>query len=222
MNKTELIEIVNTVVEARIKKILPKLVKDEVEKIKNEILADTKKYVEKEIKSVIKSVKVQSKLQTEINNIIDDDSDVIMANLITDSETDADINSEIASREQSKKLFSKNPAINDIMNGMINKKRPANPTQMEEYKKLLSEEYQDMETFSFDSRNLAAVANRTAMVPTSPNGSVPKAIGQEILKKEIELQSGSPEIANAMVKDYRAILKKADEMAKQRYRNGAI
>jgi septum formation topological specificity factor MinE len=222
MNKTELIDIINTVVEARIKKLLPKLIKDEIQKMRNDILDDIKKYVEKEIKSSLKSVKVQSKLQTEISQVADDDDsdifDINMAGLITDAETDH----QNVAPKPSEKIFSKNAAINDIMNSMVRNKRPPNPAQMEEYKKLLSEEYQDMETFSFDSRNLASIANRTAMVPAASNGTVPKEIGQEILKNEIVAQTGKPEIANAMIKDYRAILKKADEIAKQTHRTGRI
>lgn len=220
MDKKQLIEIINIVVEARIKKILPRILKEETEKIKKEMQEEFKM----QLLSELKSSNLKSKLQTEIDLSENEDLDIPDMTNILDLQQEPIQQEEMDnSIRRKEKIFSKNPEINRIMSDMAyNKKLPAaedSALLLEDYKKSLQAEYEDMETFSFDTKNIASIANRTAMVPQQKNASVPKEIGQEILKQQIVAQTGKPEIANAMVKDYRSLLKKVEQGA-QKYRAG--
>jgi hypothetical protein len=87
-----------------------------------------------------------------------------------------------------------------------------------DYERIISEmtgtdeQMQDVETLNFNSSNMRSIIGGLTPIK-SPNSSPSSADGRA-LKLQIAAESGNPELANIMVKDYREVLKKAAEKAK--------
>lgn len=192
MNKDELIKIINALVDARVKKIIRENMEQVGVKLKKELL---------------EHMKVQ-KLQLDSDNfnlkgLLDDNDDVIDKK-------------QKASEKLSSRIYSKDPKLNAILQQTAEelKTSPNNGTvPMDEYKKILSEEYSDsdlMRTFNFNTSDMNAIANK--QITPEIEGKV----ALEVAKKQVEAQTGNSEIASAIFKDYRGLMKKVEEKSKSK------
>lgn len=105
--------------------------------------------------------------------------------------------------------FSKNSVINKILNETAANFQPLPKVAGDisgDYKAMLSGEYDGIENeFTFNSKNMMDVVNRTkSPVKASTNN----------LKQEILNSGAPPEIANVMIKDYRTLMKKQNDIKK--------
>ena len=189
MNKDELIKIVNALVDARAKRIISENIEQISVKVKKEILEQMKTQ-----KTHLNSNRMDLKNLLGMDDSFDDKL--------------------VSNKKNQSKTYSKDPKINAILRQTaeeLHTSPNSSNAPLDEYKKLLSEEYSDsdlMKTFNFDTSDMNAIASKR-ITP-----EIEGKVALEIAKKQVEAQTGSPEIAQAMFKDYRSLMKKVDEKAK--------
>jgi hypothetical protein len=195
MNKNDFIKLVNILVEKKIKELLPKMIEDEI-----------KKHTESGIQPDAQDFENDDDLKNLIPNTNYRDS------ILRDGSTKKGAQTE-------GKKWSKNSAINKILNETAQsfKPLPKDPTDTlsgGNYQQMLSEEYENVgDEFTFNTKNMTDVVNRTPVTPGKP------AVNN--LKNELLQEPGAaPEIVNAMVKDYSKMLKKIDKSAKAKRGGG--
>jgi len=189
MNKNDFIKLVNIIVEKKMKELLPQMIEDEV-----------KKHMESGIQPDEDDFANDDDLKSLIPNFDYRDS------ILRDGSTKKGTQTE-------GKNWSKNSAINKILNETAEsfKPLPKDPTDTlagGNYQQMLSEEYENFgDEFTFNTKNMSDIVNRTPVAPGKP------AINK--LKNELAQEPGAaPEIVNAMVKDYSKLLKKIDKTSK--------
>ena len=217
MNKDEFIKIVNVMIDARIKKLLPALIKKEMAKIKEELSEGT------------------FALPDDINvsEILNEDV-VISKRQARDEERASSLVSLSPKQPPQRPLkpitttFSKDPALNRILQQTAEeirsgKTKPANDaSSIDQYKQILAEQYiaaeqagEDMETFTFDTSRIPDLASMKAMRPSKPISSeIEKKIALEVGKQQVTAMTGNEELGNVMIRDYRDLMKKVDEKSK--------
>ena len=191
MDKVQLIKIINEVVEYKLKKLVPQIEKRLRESIEKELL--TAKVQEDEepsdFKKLIESVDAE-----------------------TDDETPATKIGIPSFKRNKEKTFSKNPILNKVLNETYATPKSAPDS---EYERIISEmtgtedQMKDVDSVTFNTMS-DLLGGLTPI--KSPNSSDGRA-----LKLQIAAESGDPDLANIMVKDYREVLKKAEEKSKAKW-----
>lgn len=193
MDKNELIKIVNALVDARVKKIVQEEIRQVGTKLKKDLVEHIK----------------TNKLQLDSENFD-------LKGLFNMSHDTTAINKKSVIQEKPtvSKTYSKDPKINAILQQTAEELKTSpnsGAVPMSEYKKLLSEEYNEnelMKTFNFNTSDMNAIANK--QITPEIEGKV----ALEVAKKQVEAQTGNPEIANAIFRDYRSLMKKVDEKSR--------
>lgn len=122
-------------------------------------------------------------------------------------------------KKETKKFNIGNKALNSILNEMASnpsKYRVAGENDMSAYSALMSGQYAGS-TEEWPEMQYDIVPGKGIITPKLPEeiSSDDAQRSLDSVKKEVYLQTGgNADIANALVKDYRTILKKADEKAK--------
>ena len=188
MNKDELIKIINALVDARVKKII----REEIQK--------TETKLKKELVEHLKTPNLQL------------DSDTFDLKSLFDGGDSGSSKKAKAQEKITPKTYSNDPKINAILQQTAEElKTPTNKAAIDEYKKILSEEYNPadlMQTFNFNSSDMNSIANK--QITPEIEGKV----ALEVAKQLVEEQTGNAEIAQAIFRDYRSLMKKVDEKSK--------
>lgn len=199
MKMAELMKLVDALVEAKIEKILPSMVKEEIE---NHI---------------------------SISKENSQDTSQSLSNLMKDefSENDTIVEEEYIKPTFAKnKVFSKNLALNEILNKTANEMRRGDGKELirkELEKQVMNSEnvIQEQQTYEiddstlmFDSRNLNSIAAHSIRKNAPVHQT--EDIQRKVLKKELELEvsaKGTPkfDVVGLMARDYRKVLKATDE-----------
>lgn len=222
MNKDEFIKIVNVMIDARIKKLLPALLKKEMSKIKEELSEGTFALPDDiNIREILKEDAIISKRQAR--------AEERASSLVS-------LSPKQPPQRQFKPItttFSKDPALNRILQQTAEeirsgKTKPASDaSSVEQYKQILAEQYvqaqeagEDMETFTFDTSRIPDLASmKSNMRPSKPiSNEIEKKIALEVGKQQIAAMTGNEELGNVMIRDYRSFMKKVDEKDKPRKR----
>ena len=209
MNKIEFIKVVNEVVDYKLKKLIPEIEKRIMESFEKRMLSEnTDKEDATQLAELMKSqapIKTQPVQTAKVKKIrgIPIDEETGIPNM----------------------HFTRNPILNKILNEtMVTPQKFQSPSaamvSLMTEATGTDEQMEDVPTMNFNMRNMPTQPTRLPANIKSGNG-IPNAAGAEELKQEIAAQSGDPDLANVMVKDYRDVLKKADEKAK-RIRAGGI
>jgi hypothetical protein len=117
-----------------------------------------------------------------------------------------------------KKEWTKNSAINKILNETAQNSKPLpRDNDFGDYRAMMTGEYDNIEKeFTFNSKTLL---NSGPSIPSAKGSTA--VLKQQVAQVADEL-GAPPEIVNAMVKDYRGLLKKVDAKAKQNRNSGPI
>lgn len=117
-----------------------------------------------------------------------------------------------------KKEWTKNSAINKILNETAQNSKPLpRDNDFGDYRAMMTGEYDNIEKeFTFNSKTLL---NSGPSIPSAKGSTA--VLKQQVAQVADDL-GAPPEIVNAMVKDYRGLLKKVDAKAKQNRNNGPI
>lgn len=195
MDKVQLIKIINEVVEYKLKKLVPQIEKRLRESIEKELL--TAKVEETEEPSDFK------KLIEAVDSDLDDEGAVTKIGVPT-------------FKKNKQKTFSTNPILNKVLNETYSTPKHAPDS---EYERIISEmtgtEDQMKEVDSVTFNTMSEML--TGLTPIkSPNSDGTTSDGRA-LKLQIAAESGDPDLANIIVKDYRAVLKKAEEKSKAKW-----
>ena len=209
MNKDEFIKVVNMMIDARIKKIVPALVRKEIKELKRELEEGTSDLPE--------NIKIP-----DLNSVLNEDV------IISKGQPKGDMLNRPEPVKPSRH-YTKDPKLNALLQQTeqeirSGKTQPVNDIDsMEQYKRILAEQYaaheasgEDMETFNFTSVNIQDIMN--GMMPVTKAPTVTKKIQDkvalEVEKKQIEAMTNSPEIAGAIMRDYRDFMKTVEEKSK--------
>ena len=191
MDKVQLIKIINEVVEYKLKKLFPQIEKRLRESIEKELL--TAKVQEDEEPSDFK------KLMEAVDAEADDDTPVTKIGIPS-------------FKKNKEKTFSKNPILNKVLNETYATPKSAPDS---EYEKIIAEmtgtedQMKDVDSVTFNTMNDLLGGLTPIKSPSSSDGRA--------LKLQIAAESGDPDLANIMVKDYREVLKKAEEKSKAKW-----
>jgi len=182
MKKDDFVKLLDSIIERKIKSIVPKMIKEELKNIKP-IIAEKKKSDNLDISS----------LMAEENN------------------TEA-VPEQV---EDSEKVYMKNPVLNKMLNetaGVMKKTAVKGSSyydtdSLNEYKNVLDNEY------TMNESDMAFAS--TDIVPQRRPVTTDANIKTEILKREmVQKTGGNEKIANAMIKDYRGLMKAVDKKSK--------
>jgi hypothetical protein len=204
MQKEEFIKIVNAMIDARIKKILPVLIKREMDECKHQLM--------KEIDSSTRNIP----------------EEIDIPDLAPLLHEDAILPKRTQPAPKIEKTFTKNPKINAILqktaeeleSGKI-KTIADDEYAKQQYKQILAEQYQEMmkdndgmETFNFNTSDMSSIVSNRSIVPPKMSEELEKRVALEIEKKQIEAATGNPELGGIIMRDYRSLLKAVDEKTK--------
>jgi len=214
MQKDEFIKIVNALIDARIKKMVPALVEKKVAQLKKEMIEGTI--------GVPDEVEIPD---LNLNSALNEDSILPKRKPLVASKP-------IAKPAPITKTFTKDSTLNAILQQTAEeirsgKIKPAQDADtMQQYKQLLTEQYnqaaasgEDMETFQFNMNDIPAIASKRAMTPPTSNAmqsEIEKKIALEVEKKQIEQMTGNPELGGIIMRDYRSLMKAVDEKTKSK------
>ena len=193
MNKNDFIKLINIIVDKKIKEILPSMVEQEVKNYMQSGIEPDENDFDVDAKSLLKYA-------ANTNPVIRD-------------------NTQKRQSQAESKKWSKNPVIDKILNETANnftplKSDPSDTMSSTNYQQLMESEYSNMESeFTFNTKNM----NTSILRPEQSGKYSPAVLKQQVLS----VPGATPEIVNAMVKDYSGLLKKIDKTAKQK-RNGGI
>lgn len=187
MNKNDFIKLINLIVEKKLKEILPEMIASEIKKhTESGIEPDEDDYAnDGDLRSLIPHNDFK-------NSILND-------------------NSTKKENQTEGKKWTKNSTINEILNDTARdfKGMPKDPADTS-YQQLLESEYETTdESFTFNTKNMANVINKS-----TPGVVKPAAVHN--LKNQVlnEVPGASPKIVDTMVKDYSGMLKKMEKSAK--------
>jgi hypothetical protein len=212
MQKDEFIKIVNVMIDARIKKMVPTLIKKHLSEYKNEILRELKEGTAGLPESIEMS---------DLSSVLKEADVMLREDVVLPPKKPIPATVPIKP-----KTYTKDPKINAILQQTeqeirSNKGDPLNSDEMRQYKQMLMEQYskaaesgEDMETFSFNTSNMSNIVEKRAMRPPSFNAEIEKKVALEIGKKQIEAETGNPEVAGLIMRDYRSLMKAVDEKSK--------
>jgi hypothetical protein len=214
MQKDKFIQIVDAIVEARVKKLVPILVDKKVAEIKKQLI--------KEISDGTAMIPDEIEIP-DLENILNEDS-------ILPKRKTAPISKPV--EKTVTKNFTKDPKLNallqqtaeEIRTGKIQPATDVNA--MEQYKQLLAEQYkhaqesgEDMDTFEFNMDDIPAIMSKRVMaLPSSGKiqDEIEKKIALEVGKKQIENMTGNKELGGIIMRDYRSLMKAVDAQAKSK------
>jgi hypothetical protein len=216
MQKDEFIKIVNAMIDARIKKMVPTLIKKHLSEYKNEILRELKEGTAELPESIEMG---------DLSSVLKEADAMLQEDIVFPPKTSAPASRPV----RVTKNYSKDPKLNAILQQTeqeirAGKTQPAADAEyMSQYKQLLAEQYakaaangEDMETFSFNTSNMSDIAGKRAMVPPNVKSEIEKKVALEIEKKQIEAVTGNAELGGLIMRDYRSLMKAVDEKAKQK------
>lgn len=196
MTKDDFIKVINLLVDKRLEKIMKDL--------PNMIHVEIENYMKKGISPD------PSEYESDTSKLI---SDPYRKNTIIKDDKSYKIKTE-------SRHWSDNNALNNILNTMQQTYVPNKKSNdMGSYQQLLESEYNDIgNEFTFNTSNMNTLLNETA--PTAPSVINTPSVAQmpsskEALATDLAENGASTTIVNAMVKDYRSLLKKADSIAKR-------
>ncbi len=211
MDKKDFIDLVNTLAESRIRQVLPEVIgkelQKELKKIVDEVInRDT-------IRDIVQEVIAEgTPINTSFSDILEEEE---IPKVKQKPRVAKQVEQESAPIQEIR--FSKNPILNKMLNETA---RTPPGGEYESAKRLMEsqlaaqyaeiDEEADVETMQFGS--VPDFASKLPKRLVSSPAPVAEA-KREVLKQQIIQQSGNETIANAMVKDYRSVLKIADKIA---------
>ena len=183
MKKDDFVKLLDSIIERKIKAIVPKMIKEELKNIKP-IIAEKKKSSNLDVSSLLNDEVIEETTQ-QVESI--------------------------------EKRYMKNDVLNKMLNETAGDMKKTSKKgnsyydtdAMKDYKSVLAEEYSGM-----DQSDMAFAS--PDIVPTQRRNTInEKQIKTEMLKQEVVQRTGGNEkIANAMIKDYRGLMKAVDKKSK--------
>ena len=185
MKKEDFVQLLEGIIERKIKAIVPKMIKEELKNIKP-LVAQTKKSSDLDLGSLLR------------------DNDILEP---TQTKTEV-VEKKFLKNPVINKLL--NETAHDMKTQTTQGGSYYDSSTINEYKNMLSNEYSDMgmagDDLKFDSNDI---------VPMSRTSINEKTIKTEMLKQEVIQKTGGNEaVANAMIKDYSNLLKAVDKKTK--------
>ena len=215
MDAKQLVELINELIDKKINKFYKTVIKPDVEKM---------------IAEAIESIDVQEEdlisdgVGIESDDIIESNSGGLMSMMESEVErpkTKPNIKPLGQTTQTSKKKFNVgNNALNGILNEMAkdpSKYRVAGDNDMSSYNALMQQQYKSDENENADWPDMKYNISPGSGIPTPilPGIDGTSSRYLDSVKQEVFSQTGgNAEITNLLVKDYRQILKKAEEKAR--------
>lgn len=215
MNVKEFVKILNKIIENKIKKMVPKLVEDEVNRRLNIILSNKK------------TPNTNESINENTNGISLRDVDKYM-DLEEESNEIPDI--DFSNNGKSHRLS--DDALNYVLNDTKKRKKAPQQNGNQYYQQQLNENANYMQSEIENDYNDVDGGYETVYADTSNMGAInshhmgrqiqmqPQDQHVNVLKNQMASQGASPDITNKMIRNYSSFLKDVDKKAKSKYRRG--
>ena len=200
IDKIELIKVINEVVEYKLKKLIPVIEKKIRDKLQEEMLLEMSKL---EVKPKIDSDK--------LSQLVESAPSREAKRIVEESDNEYEI---------PEVQFTHNPVLNKVLNQTLRTPKPAIGPEGS-MASLLSEatgydeQMEDVPTLNFNTGNMPAA-------PIRMNVQAIPGAEREISPKLPEIPNPNQGLAGVIFRDYRKVLKKAEEKSKEKRMSGVL
>lgn len=212
MKTSDLMKLVDALVEAKVNKLLPKLVTEEVKKQMKVLLSENS------------SANLSEELIQDMSSLLSDSIDLNMNS----------IKSKSAINKPVSKVYSKDSIINDILNKTANQMKNGTLDEKESFRSLMEKSIREDEgirdrvtlsegfdtnndTLLFNSSHIGKIASHANLKNMHTDQKSSDEIKREVLKRELEMQANALgvkpqfDVLGLLARDYRQVLKASKE-----------